>query len=275
MTVQPDSSVHLTWLGTAGFLLRYRDAQLLMDPHLTRPWPSGRAPLTVDQTTATDAILISHGHFDHAMDVPYLASVCSGVIAAPASLCKRLSKFGVAADRLRPNERTVTLKVGDARGDARGDLRVDVLPSKHIRYDLPLIAMTLFNALRNRVFTESLGLAMSWPLGSNSDFLIHCGSLTIYHAGSLGADPEQRRRLRPSVALLPCAGRSNMFKPLLNLITAMEPGEVILHHHDVFWPGFVLPQPAAMVADRLSREISGLTVSVAEQGRAVTLTVHG
>jgi L-ascorbate metabolism protein UlaG (beta-lactamase superfamily) len=261
---QPDSSVHLTWLGTAGFLLRYRDTQLLMDPHLTRPWPSGRAPITVDQTVETDGILISHGHFDHAMDVPYLASVCSGLIAAPADLCKRLSNFGVAADRLRPNERTVTVKVGD--------LRVDVLPSKHIRYDLPLIAMTLFNTLRNRAFTESMGLAMSWPLGSNSDFLIHCGSLSIYHAGSLGADPEQRRGLKPAVALLPCAGRSNMFKPLLNLITAMEPGEVILHHHDVFWPGFVLPQPAAMVADRLRREIPGLPVSVAESGSPVMLT---
>jgi len=71
----------VTWLGTAGFAIEYDGHVLLIDPYLTRAsltrcvW----APLRPDAGAAqrlvprADAIVLSHTHFDHALDTPLIA----------------------------------------------------------------------------------------------------------------------------------------------------------------------------------------------------------
>src|SRR5262245_32508571 len=73
--------VCVTWLGTAGFAIAYADHVLLFDPYLTRASLSRclLAPLQPDAALAqrliprADAIVLSHTHFDHALDVPVIA----------------------------------------------------------------------------------------------------------------------------------------------------------------------------------------------------------
>jgi len=76
-----DGKVSVTWLGTAGFAIEYDGHVLLIDPYLTRA--SFRqcllTALRPDPTLArrltprADAILLSHTHFDHALDTPEIA----------------------------------------------------------------------------------------------------------------------------------------------------------------------------------------------------------
>jgi hypothetical protein len=83
MAPAPDSA-SLTYLGTGGWLVRHGDAALLTAPFFSNPGvvEVGVARLVAD-TAAVDrhlppvsdvpAILVGHGHYDHLMDVPYIA----------------------------------------------------------------------------------------------------------------------------------------------------------------------------------------------------------
>ncbi len=82
----PDS-LALWYLGSQGWLVRWGEDALLTAPHFTNPspWRVGFRPLTTDREVAdrwlaphaplddVAAILVGHGHYDHLMDVPYVA----------------------------------------------------------------------------------------------------------------------------------------------------------------------------------------------------------
>jgi L-ascorbate metabolism protein UlaG (beta-lactamase superfamily) len=63
-------SIKLTWLGHATWLLNVGDQTLLLDPFIT---DNPACDKSVDDLTV-DAILISHGHFDHVADAAAIAN---------------------------------------------------------------------------------------------------------------------------------------------------------------------------------------------------------
>lgn len=92
MVVVPDAApaaapVHLTYLGSGGWIFEYRGEQLLAAPLFSNPGllQTGLRPISSD-TVAVDeqmapfdvgsvrAILVGHAHYDHLMDVPRVAS---------------------------------------------------------------------------------------------------------------------------------------------------------------------------------------------------------
>ena len=89
-------NVSITYLGVSGFLIRHRGSTLLTGPSFTNPGldsvtPSrlrfirGKAPPVVADSAlierllpsdadAASMILVGHGHYDHLLDVPYIAT---------------------------------------------------------------------------------------------------------------------------------------------------------------------------------------------------------
>src|SRR5918997_6883763 len=81
-------SVELTYLGVGGFVLRYGDQALMTGPSFTRrSLPAVFAHLSVRSdsaavdrgmrrvdTAGVAAVLVGHSHYDHALDVPRVAS---------------------------------------------------------------------------------------------------------------------------------------------------------------------------------------------------------
>lgn len=66
-----DSGVELTWLGHATFLITTPGGQRV----LVDPWIQGNpaCPESLKDPGAADTILVTHGHFDHAGEVPGVA----------------------------------------------------------------------------------------------------------------------------------------------------------------------------------------------------------
>ena len=88
--------VHVRWLGTAGFELRYGEHVLLFDPYLTRA-SLGRCVLSslssdvaaITRTIArADAIVVGHTHFDHVLDVPTIARLTNARVFGSRSAAK-------------------------------------------------------------------------------------------------------------------------------------------------------------------------------------------
>ena len=129
-------SVRVTWLGTAGFAVERDGHVVLLDPYLTRASLSRClwAPLRADAALAqrlvprADAIVLSHTHFDHALDVPVIARQTGARVFGSRSavhLCRSHGLPGTQVACVEPD-------AGSAPREAEvGPFRLRFWPSAH------------------------------------------------------------------------------------------------------------------------------------------------
>jgi len=258
------STITLICLGTAGFLIQYDHQRLLLDPFFSRP--AGALPVikAIPQDFRdVSLILVSHGHFDHAMDVATVASLSGAPVYAPLKTCTILNKQGVNAAALHPNERHATVEWNG--------VTIQIVPSRHIRFDTPLIMKTMAKMIRGGTFFEIAWRARHYPLGSNSDFLLNFDGYRILFSGSGGGDWKHLAQLKPDCFLLPFAGRSDLTEYYLNALALLRPKTVVLHHFDTFFPSFCVQYPVHEFQERVSELFPEIDVIVPEPERDITL----
>lgn len=71
-------AISLTWLGHGGWSIQSTQHTILLDPFISQ---SPTATTSIDSLSA-DYILVSHGHFDHIIDVPDIAKRTGAVVVA-------------------------------------------------------------------------------------------------------------------------------------------------------------------------------------------------
>jgi L-ascorbate metabolism protein UlaG (beta-lactamase superfamily) len=259
--------VTLRWLGTAGFSLEHGGEELLLDPFLSRPegaFPEIEVP--PGNLGRASLVLVSHGHFDHAMDVPLVARACPGArIFAPRASLRWMAREGVDPARLFANEDHESTPFGASS-------MVRILPSRHIRFDPLLVARTTSLVIRGGAFLRILRLAARYPLGSNSEFLLELGGLRILFSGSGGGDYERLAALEPDVFLCPFAGRTDVVEHYSRALRALRPRTVVLHHFDRFFPSFCVDYPVEEFERRVRRDFPGVELVVPEPLRPITLS---
>ncbi len=84
-------AAELTWLGHGSWKIAVADTTILLDPFLD---DSPTAPVKADDVEA-DAILISHGHFDHVADLVKIAKRTGAVVVSNFEICEWASARGV------------------------------------------------------------------------------------------------------------------------------------------------------------------------------------
>ena len=216
----------LRWLGTAAFELCLGPTSLLVDPFLSRAH-GARAPLSLEaEDLYAEAILITHGHFDHVYDVPRLAQDIGAPVYASTSVCESLHDLGVPARQLHPLAGGRTCRIGD--------VSVRAVAARHVQFDLPLVWRTLRRT--GRQTWHLLRMAGAYPCGDVLGYQFTTGEGTIVHFGSAGWYREELTRLHPDVALLPLQGHSHIHRITTRAIEWLRPRCVILHHHDDFYP---------------------------------------
>jgi L-ascorbate 6-phosphate lactonase len=166
----------LSWLGHAGFTVRFADILFVVDPYLPADVPSD-----------VDLILCTHPHQRH-MHAPTLASMLKASphvkVVIPKSAAEQARLAGVAFDRMTTTD--AGLRVEYFKNGQYG--RVYAAPSAHPGLD--------------------------WtPLGGYPylGYLMRFGPYTVYHAGDCAPYDELAANLRPynvTVALLPVGGHN-------------------------------------------------------------------
>ncbi len=124
-------ALSLRWLGNAGFDLRCGSTRILVDPFLTRPraWQTYTGRVAPDEAAVhqyvdtCQAILVSHAHFDHFMDVPAIAAKCGAEVVGSGNTCTLAGRLGVSPHRVH------LVAAGDIF--EVGCLQVEVLPARH------------------------------------------------------------------------------------------------------------------------------------------------
>jgi L-ascorbate metabolism protein UlaG (beta-lactamase superfamily) len=127
---EPDAG-HLTWRSITNWLVEAGDTRILLDGYVTRV---DRTIVNADGTSTgttkpdqaivsrvgdvllpdgkLDAILIGHGHWDHAVDASAWAHATDARIAGARSVCLQAEALGIAADRCTAVEGGEVLEIG-------------------------------------------------------------------------------------------------------------------------------------------------------------------
>ncbi|WP_352890340.1 MBL fold metallo-hydrolase [Sinimarinibacterium thermocellulolyticum] len=228
-------TLSVTWFGVTAVLIRHGDDALMIDPFFTRP--PGYWPLVQNASIAPDeariaqwlaragidrlhAVLVSHSHYDHAMDAGVVARRTGAVLAGSPSTLQIGRGAGLAAAQLRD--------ASDGAALSLGPFFVRFIESRHAgatggaptgEIDAPLRPPARYLDYRQG---GTYSILVEHRLGS----VLHHGSAG-YVAGALDA-------VRADTVLLGAALVGDAEAYVRAVVDPLEAREVVLTHWDDF-----------------------------------------
>ncbi len=229
------TGLEIQWLGTAGFRIAYEGEALWIDPFFTRPSMRralGRKAVLpesdllarhVGQAGRASAVLVGHTHFDHAMDVPWIAAHTGCLAYGSQSLATLMGLHGLAG-QARVVEFHKPIEIGP--------FVVRFVPSVHSKLLFGLKVPS------DGEFTcdclDGLG-AGAYRCGQVYGIHIEVGGATLYHQGSANLVDDQIRDRGVDVFLCGIAGRVFTRRYVARVLARLEPRIIVPHHYDDFF----------------------------------------
>jgi L-ascorbate metabolism protein UlaG (beta-lactamase superfamily) len=228
------NGVRVSYLGTNGYEFEFKGRALLVDPYFSRvdllsvalgshiqPNLSRINNALRHLASKPDAILVTHGHFDHLLDVPSIMAKTGAHLIASASTVNLAKRAGVlSGDAVKP---------GDVR--RLGPWIIRVLPATHDR----LFGKVPFNQPHSHAVVPDR--AADWICGEPLAFLIEVNGQRIYiDSGGTPTQfpPNESGKRRVDLAILGVAlpdSRARLHATLQRL----QPRYVLPSHQDNFF----------------------------------------
>ena len=247
------------WLGTAGWQVRTPDHELLVDPYLSR-YPTGLAAGSFDPQTPlrTDAaaidrgvgepgtILVTHTHWDHLNDVPYLAR------RHGARVVGTMTTYYTALAMDVPERQLLPVKGGEVL--VLDDLVVRVVSSLHSRTGSGSL---LFPGTRGAVPPPPRVIS-DLPEGDTLSFVVNRpGGPHVYVSGASDVDEQALSGVEADVAIFAVPSNDTTWEYVPRLLEALGRPRVVIPVH---WDDFESPPTHPPTASDASRERLDATI---------------
>lgn len=187
----PVDSIRVTYLGVSGFQFETHGHTVLVDPYFTRVglWAGAlNEHIESDPTRVAeglkhiyprrpDAILITHAHFDHLLDVPEIMGRTHARLIAGSTAVRLVTSFGISEAACR------AVKPGSVQRVGPWTIRIFSAKHDHLFGKIP------FNGRSN---SSKPSKASDWVLGEPLAFVVEAGGKRIYidSGGIPGAPPD-------------------------------------------------------------------------------------
>lgn len=222
----------LTWLGTAGFALRFQGFTLLIDPYLSRsPLQAvlSRRALRPEADAArtlvphADAIVVGHTHFDHALDIAPLARLHGCKVYGSSSLAALMQLHGLGH---------LSVRVEPGRLYALGPFEVTFVRSRHSKLLFGLRVPSEGEFTCDQLDDLSAG---EYRCGEVYGIHIRVAGTTFYHQGSADLIEENLFDHSVDYFLAGIAGRGFTRDYTARALRSLAPQVIIPHHYDNFF----------------------------------------
>lgn len=268
-----------TWFGTAAVLLDDGAHAVFIDPFFTRPPGFGRllrnAVIEPDEALIRDglaragvtrlsAVLVSHSHYDHAMDAGVVARLTAATLAGSPSTLNVGRGAGLEPARL------VEMRPGEAR--TFGSFEVTFIESRHAGASGGHPTGDILQPL------APPARFLDYKQGGTYSILVGHPQGRVLHHGSAGFVPGALAGRRADVVLLGVALLPELGGYLKEVVDATGARRVVPVHWDDFTrplDATLLPFPLVVRLDRffesMARDRPDLGVQTLELGRRVAL----
>jgi len=231
--------LQLTYLGTNTVLFEKGSSSLLVDPHFTRPrlWAllrkikpdPGRiiAALRAFEIEQVDGVLLTHTHYDHALDAVDVVRTAGGVLCGSQSAVNLARGGGLTADH--------TQRVAPGDELHMGDLYIRFHTAQHIHFPPPAAWLMPDRG----VIKEGMTLpAMFWQYACGDVLAIQVDRVLIF--GSAACQPGAYAGLDIDTVILGIGGLELKPQAYLEalyheIVLASGASRVLLSHWDNFF----------------------------------------
>ena len=168
-----NDKLKVKWYGTNALEFRHANGSFMIDPYVSRNNKLLTIPSEVDKylTGKPDFVLMTHAHWDHLPDMPYLIQKTDTILYASRTACNIMRAFGV------PEKNLHELTYGEVI-EMPGGVFVTALESRHKGSD---DLQPIYDAPPS---LETLSKSGNWRCGEVFSFVIEIAGKTIMNIGS-------------------------------------------------------------------------------------------
>jgi L-ascorbate metabolism protein UlaG (beta-lactamase superfamily) len=230
---QDEQAIELTYLGTAGFMIKNQQRTVVLDPYLSRigltellrPLHTNTALLKKYIPNA-DEVLIGHAHYDHILDAPDLCKQTGARLIGSRATCMVGRAAGLPESQL--------IETAGREDIVCGDWTVRGLPSIHgkaIMGRIPIPGDILSPPVwPPKMLDLKHGLVLNW--------LVDTGKLKIVHIDSADFIAEELQGVQADVVCLCAIGRKYRPNYVKEVVELLKPKWIVPCHWDTMFTDF-------------------------------------
>ena len=230
----------LEWYGTAALLIYDeedgKNTVIAFDPFLGisrgDDHPEYLSHIHVGALLLVSDVFVTHGHFDHIIQIPALYAGGSVAIHATRTPCDTLRNHGVSEKQLDI--------ISPGGYYSLGNISVHALQGRHCVFDAALVIRTALRYLQPGNLKYGLRLLKcnrDYPENGETLFYeLECRGRRLQIMGSMGLDDDTEYPTGADLLILPYQGKSNPVKYAASLVERLRPKAVLLDHYDDSFP---------------------------------------